>query len=124
MEVYIISENNKFMNFLARKKTDEVEILNRENRFIYYLGTKPRFYAKLSYDTLRSSLHYTKQHCANNNVSRLSSHTLAVVSTNWSGLRFLPSFVKRFVTLILQLQYTSIHKSVLSQSSVDICTCI
>lgn len=47
-------------------------ILKRDNRFIYYLVTKPKYNKKPTYDTLRSSLNNMKHHCADNNVTRLS----------------------------------------------------
>ncbi|XP_028390691.1 ADP-ribose glycohydrolase OARD1-like [Dendronephthya gigantea] len=54
------------------KKPGEVSILRREGRFIYYLVTKPRYFHKPTYDTLRSSLIAMKVHCKEHEVTTLA----------------------------------------------------
>ena len=45
--------------------------LHRDNRFIYYLVTKQKYWHKPTYDTLTSSLEVMKSHCADNGVTHL-----------------------------------------------------
>lgn len=46
--------------------------LPHENRFIYYLVTKPKYYNKPTYDTLRSSIQKMIQHMQKNNIKSVS----------------------------------------------------
>ena len=46
-------------------------ILQRENRFIYYLVTKQKCRQKPTYETLEESLKEMKRHCKANNVNHL-----------------------------------------------------
>eukprot|EP00667_Euglena_gracilis_P020370 EG_transcript_22040 len=50
----------------------KVCVLQREGRFIYYLITKPRYFHKPSYDTLRASLLAMKEHCLANRVTAVA----------------------------------------------------
>ena len=47
-------------------------ILHREQRYIYYLVTKERYWNKPTYATLRASLETMKTHCGENGVEHLS----------------------------------------------------
>jgi Predicted phosphatase homologous to the C-terminal domain of histone macroH2A1 len=47
-------------------------ILKLENRFIYYLVTKAKFYQKPTYATLQSSLEAMLDHCLKNGVQKVS----------------------------------------------------
>ena len=49
-----------------------VAVLARDNRFIYYLITKERFYDKPTLSMLEESLVAAKSHCLKHNVTRLS----------------------------------------------------
>ena len=59
-----------FIHFqYSAKKVGEVAVLKRGNRYIYYLVTKPRYFHKPTYKTLRSSLQLMKEHCQQNDVT-------------------------------------------------------
>ena len=47
-------------------------VLPVENRFIYYLITKQHCYGKPTYDSLTSSLRVARQHCLNQNISKIA----------------------------------------------------
>jgi len=53
-------------------KTGHVAILEKEDRFVYYLITKKRAFDKPTYQTLRPSLEAMRQHALDNNVRRIS----------------------------------------------------
>lgn len=54
------------------KKIGEVAVLKRDNRFIYYLITKARYWQRPTYEDLRKSLQDMKRHCRENSVSRIA----------------------------------------------------
>ncbi|XP_076444901.1 ADP-ribose glycohydrolase OARD1-like [Babylonia areolata] len=54
------------------KDVGDVAVLKRDDRFVYYLITKPHHYDKPTYDTLRASLKAMKSHCQEHQVSSLS----------------------------------------------------
>ena len=49
-----------------------VAILEDNNRFIYYLVTKEKYWQKPTYKTLTSSLNKMKEHCIDNKIKLLS----------------------------------------------------
>jgi O-acetyl-ADP-ribose deacetylase (regulator of RNase III) len=49
-----------------------VAVLARDNRFIYYLITKERYYEKPTLASLKDSLLAAKSHCLEHSVTRLS----------------------------------------------------
>ncbi|KAL9645753.1 hypothetical protein ABK040_003485 [Willaertia magna] len=53
-------------------KTGGMCFLKEENRFIYYLVTKQRYFYKPTYETLENSLKCMKEHILQNNVKKLS----------------------------------------------------
>ena len=53
-------------------KPGDVSTLQRDQRFIYYLVTKARYFQKPTYDTLRNSLIAMKQHCVQHDVKKLA----------------------------------------------------
>ncbi|XP_060087492.1 ADP-ribose glycohydrolase OARD1 isoform X2 [Heteronotia binoei] len=55
-----------------RKTTGEVAVLKRENRYVYYLITKSKYFHKPTYDNLRNSLEAMKIHCLKNGVTCIS----------------------------------------------------
>ncbi|XP_064029817.1 ADP-ribose glycohydrolase OARD1 isoform X2 [Pogoniulus pusillus] len=55
-----------------QKKTGEVAVLRREDRYIYYLITKKKVSHKPTYDSMRQSLEAMKAHCLNNGVTDIS----------------------------------------------------
>ncbi|XP_010175842.2 ADP-ribose glycohydrolase OARD1, partial [Antrostomus carolinensis] len=55
-----------------QKKTGEVAVLQRDERYIYYLITKKRVSHKPTYETMRKSLEAMKAHCLNNGVTDIS----------------------------------------------------
>lgn len=67
---------NKFrgVDELKRQGKDvgDVAVLKRDERFIYYLITKPHVYDKPTYDTLRASLEAMKSHCKEHHVTNVS----------------------------------------------------
>lgn len=58
-------------------KMGGVAILQTENRFIYYLVTKVRYYHKPTYDSVRKSLEAMRAHIIQNNVVSLSMPKIA-----------------------------------------------
>ncbi|KAM6232510.1 ADP-ribose glycohydrolase OARD1 isoform 1-T1 [Spheniscus humboldti] len=55
-----------------QKKTGEVAVLQREDRYIYYLITKKKVSHKPTYESMRKSLEAMKAHCLNNGVTDIS----------------------------------------------------
>jgi len=53
-------------------KVGEAAILFRDNRYIYNLVTKERSFHKPTYDTIRASIEYMRNHAVINNVSSIS----------------------------------------------------
>uniref|UniRef100_A0A8D0GUE9 ADP-ribose glycohydrolase OARD1 n=1 Tax=Sphenodon punctatus TaxID=8508 RepID=A0A8D0GUE9_SPHPU len=54
------------------KKSGEVAVLKRDDRYIYYLITKKKYFHKPTYKSLRSSLEAMKTHCLDNGVTDVS----------------------------------------------------
>ncbi|KGL79430.1 O-acetyl-ADP-ribose deacetylase 1, partial [Tinamus guttatus] len=54
------------------KKTGEVAVLQRDDRYIYYLITKEKVSHKPTYETMRKSLEAMKSHCLSNGVTDIS----------------------------------------------------
>ncbi|KAJ6659860.1 hypothetical protein lerEdw1_018316 [Lerista edwardsae] len=55
-----------------QKKTGEVAVLKRDNRYVYYLITKNKYFHKPTYDNLWKSLEAMKSHCLKNAVTHIS----------------------------------------------------
>ncbi|XP_061218993.1 ADP-ribose glycohydrolase OARD1 isoform X1 [Neopsephotus bourkii] len=55
-----------------QKKTGEVAVLQRDDRYIYYLITKKKASHKPTYDSMRKSLEAMKAHSLNNGVTDIS----------------------------------------------------
>ncbi|XP_072853532.2 ADP-ribose glycohydrolase OARD1 isoform X1 [Pogona vitticeps] len=55
-----------------QKKTGDVAILKRDDRYVYYLITKSKYFYKPTYDNLRKSLEAMKIHSLKNAVTRIS----------------------------------------------------
>ncbi|XP_042321403.1 ADP-ribose glycohydrolase OARD1 isoform X4 [Sceloporus undulatus] len=55
-----------------QKKTGEVAVLKRDNRYVYYLITKNKYFHKPTYDKLQKSLEAMKFHCVENGVTHIS----------------------------------------------------
>ncbi|XP_067841208.1 ADP-ribose glycohydrolase OARD1-like isoform X3 [Heptranchias perlo] len=55
-----------------KKKTGDVAVLQKDQRYIYYLITKMVASDKPTYDNLQSSLKAMKNHCLDNGVSHIS----------------------------------------------------
>ncbi|NXC48141.1 OARD1 deacetylase, partial [Penelope pileata] len=55
-----------------QKKTGEVAVLQRDDRYIYYLITKKKVSHKPTYDDMRKSLQAMKTHSLNNGVTDIS----------------------------------------------------
>ncbi|NXX12098.1 OARD1 deacetylase, partial [Podargus strigoides] len=55
-----------------QKKTGEVAVLQRDDRYIYYLITKKKVSHKPTYEDMRKSLEAMKNHCLNNGVTDIS----------------------------------------------------
>ncbi|XP_001370260.1 ADP-ribose glycohydrolase OARD1 isoform X1 [Monodelphis domestica] len=55
-----------------QKKSGEVAVLKRDERYIYYLITKKRASHKPTYENLQKSLEAMKTHCLKNGVTDLS----------------------------------------------------
>lgn len=53
-------------------KPGDVSMLQRDERFIYYLVTKARYFHKPTYEILRSSLQAMKQDCEEHDVKKLA----------------------------------------------------
>lgn len=58
-------------------KTQDVKkggcgFLKRENRYVFYLVTKDRYWHKPTYDTLLQSLFAMREHCRTHNITQLS----------------------------------------------------
>ena len=56
----------------AGKDVGDVAVLKHEERYVYYLITKTRYFNKPTYDTLQASLEAMKSHCQQNQVTSLS----------------------------------------------------
>ncbi|KAM4885375.1 ADP-ribose glycohydrolase OARD1 isoform 1-T1 [Sylvia borin] len=55
-----------------KKKTGEVAVLQRDERYIYYLITKQKVSHKPTYENMQKSLEAMKAHCLNNGVTDIS----------------------------------------------------
>lgn len=55
-----------------KKKTGEVAVLRRDDRYIYYLITKQKVSHKPTYESMQKSLEAMKAHCLNNGVTDIS----------------------------------------------------
>ncbi|XP_030821830.1 ADP-ribose glycohydrolase OARD1 isoform X1 [Geospiza fortis] len=55
-----------------KKKTGEVAVLQRDDRYIYYLITKQKVSHKPTYESMQKSLEAMKAHCLNNGVTDIS----------------------------------------------------
>ena len=55
----------------------EMAVLRHDNRFIFYLVTKDRYWGKPTYTTLRSSLLKLKNYCLENQITSLSMPRIA-----------------------------------------------
>ncbi|XP_062997295.1 ADP-ribose glycohydrolase OARD1 isoform X2 [Elgaria multicarinata webbii] len=55
-----------------QKKTGDVAVLKRENRYVYYLISKDKYFHKPTYGNLQKSLEAMKIHCQNNAVTCVS----------------------------------------------------
>ena len=62
------------LNALRAQKAQigQCAILMRQNRFVYYLITKERYFHKPTYQTITASIEYMKNHAVINNVSHIS----------------------------------------------------
>jgi O-acetyl-ADP-ribose deacetylase (regulator of RNase III) len=58
--------------YLTAKDVGDVAVLKRDERFVYYLITKSRYFDRPTYETLEDSLKAMKTHCVTNNVKALS----------------------------------------------------
>ncbi|XP_061469205.1 ADP-ribose glycohydrolase OARD1-like [Rhineura floridana] len=69
-----------------KKKTGDVAVLKRENRYVDYLITKNKYFHKPTYDNLRKSLEAMKIHCLNNAVTCISMPKIGcgLDRLNWS----------------------------------------
>ncbi|XP_009076808.1 PREDICTED: O-acetyl-ADP-ribose deacetylase 1 [Acanthisitta chloris] len=54
------------------KKTGEVAVLRRDERYIYYLITKQKVSHKPTYESMQKSLEAMKAHCLQNGVTDIS----------------------------------------------------
>ncbi|XP_055045035.2 ADP-ribose glycohydrolase OARD1 isoform X1 [Misgurnus anguillicaudatus] len=54
------------------KHIGQCAVLKKSDRFVYYLITKPKYYQKPTYETLRESLVCMRDHCLANGVERIS----------------------------------------------------
>lgn len=72
-----------------RRRVGEVAYLFRENRIIFYLVTKPRFYDRPTLNTLRSCLRVLAQLCFDLEVSNLSISRLGcgLDRLNWNDVK-------------------------------------
>ncbi|XP_064491622.1 inositol 1,4,5-trisphosphate receptor type 3 isoform X4 [Pseudopipra pipra] len=55
-----------------KKKTGEVAVLQRDDRYIYYLITKQKVSHKPTYESMRKSLEAMRAHCLHNGVTDIS----------------------------------------------------
>ncbi|XP_030417259.1 ADP-ribose glycohydrolase OARD1 isoform X2 [Gopherus evgoodei] len=55
-----------------QKKSGEVAVLKRDDRYIYYLITKKKVSHKPTYENMQKSLEAMKTHCLNNGVTDIS----------------------------------------------------
>ncbi|XP_062899783.1 ADP-ribose glycohydrolase OARD1-like [Mobula hypostoma] len=71
-----VAFRNKFQSIAElrsqKKKTGEVAVLKRNQRYIYYLITKKKAFQKPTYESLQSSLEAMKRHCIKSQVTRIS----------------------------------------------------
>nr|KAG5710994.1 hypothetical protein BaRGS_013728 [Batillaria attramentaria] len=65
-----------------KKDVGDVAVLKRDQRYIYYLITKPKYSDKPTYDTLRKSLEAMKSHCQENGVSNLAMPQIGASAEN------------------------------------------
>nr|XP_005308375.1 ADP-ribose glycohydrolase OARD1 isoform X4 [Chrysemys picta bellii]XP_005308376.1 ADP-ribose glycohydrolase OARD1 isoform X4 [Chrysemys picta bellii]XP_005308377.1 ADP-ribose glycohydrolase OARD1 isoform X4 [Chrysemys picta bellii]XP_005308378.1 ADP-ribose glycohydrolase OARD1 isoform X4 [Chrysemys picta bellii]XP_023966112.1 ADP-ribose glycohydrolase OARD1 isoform X4 [Chrysemys picta bellii]XP_023966113.1 ADP-ribose glycohydrolase OARD1 isoform X4 [Chrysemys picta bellii] len=66
-----------------QKKSGEVAVLKRDDRYIYYLITKKKVSHKPTYENMQKSLEAMKTHCLNNGVTDIS---MPSISKNPKGL--------------------------------------
>lgn len=62
------------------KDIGSVAILQRGNRWVYYLITKEHYWNKPTYDSLKATLLEMKQHCLENGVQAISMPRLGITS--------------------------------------------
>jgi hypothetical protein len=62
---------------MQKVKVGSIAVLSRDNRFIYYLITKAKYWQKPTMFDLERSLRSLRIHCGNNNVSQLSMPRIA-----------------------------------------------
>nr|XP_042705021.1 ADP-ribose glycohydrolase OARD1 isoform X2 [Chrysemys picta bellii] len=67
----------------SEKKSGEVAVLKRDDRYIYYLITKKKVSHKPTYENMQKSLEAMKTHCLNNGVTDIS---MPSISKNPKGL--------------------------------------
>ncbi|MCP3662343.1 MAG: hypothetical protein GY696_07580 [Gammaproteobacteria bacterium] len=71
ISLFLFSPSPSLYSFLGNK-TGSVCVLERQNRFIYYLITKELYWHKPTYDSMRSSLNAMKGHCLQHKVCQVS----------------------------------------------------
>lgn len=71
-----------------KKKTGEVAVLKRPQRYIYYLITKNRAFQKPTYESLQNSLEAMKKHCISNGVTCISMPRIGcgLDKLNWNAV--------------------------------------
>jgi len=78
------------------KKPGEVAVLRRGQRFIYNLVTKPKYYEKPTYDTLRRALAAVREHCCAHQVRHLAMPRLGCGLDGLRWDRVLPLIEQAF----------------------------
>lgn len=75
--------------FFSGKMVGEVAVLKRQERFIYYLITKERYFDKPTHDDLKSSLSFMKSHSLDCGVSAISMPRIGcgLDGLKWSAVR-------------------------------------
>ena len=83
--------------------TGGLAFLRRDNRFIYYLVTKERYFKKPTIETLKSSLRCLRHHCMKNRVQYLGMPIIGcgLDKLNWYDVRNL--LVKTFKNTPIQI---------------------
>lgn len=59
------------------KQIGDIAVLKDNNRFVYYMITKERFYNKPTYESVKESLESVKEHCLENGVKNLNMPRIA-----------------------------------------------